>query len=139
MTDREAVAVPEQAAAAHRQPLALADLVEESRARSVDQPNAAADEQQWARVRKPAALRRSDVDDDPDARLEQLFRGDTIEIGVVDDRDVVGAEPAGQVLRAPVELRGAGELDEARGHGETVDQAGRPRHPAHNRSCGRAY
>jgi hypothetical protein len=36
---------------------------------------------------------------------------------VVDDCDVVGTEPPDQILRAPVELRSACELDEGGGRG----------------------
>ena len=46
-----------------------------------------------------------DVDDDADARLEQLLGGDAVEVGVVDDRDVVlgpaggrGASSAGRAV-----------------------------------------
>ena len=59
-----------------------------------------------------------DVHDDPHARLDQLLRRDAVEIGVVDDRDVVRSQPADEVLRPPVEPRRARVLDEGsqRGH-----------------------
>ena len=53
-----AIAVPEDARAADRDELAVGDLVEELRARRIDQANASANEQQRARVREPARLRR---------------------------------------------------------------------------------
>ena len=56
----------------------------------VDQAHAAADEQERAWVRVAAGVRRRHVDDDADAGLDELLGRDAVEIGVVDDRDVVG-------------------------------------------------
>ena len=81
------------------------DIVEQVGARNVDQPDARADECEWARVREATGLRRGDVDDHADTGLGELLRRDAVEIGVVDDRDVVGGEPFDEVLGAPVELR----------------------------------
>ena len=68
-------------------------------------------------VRVAAARRGRDVDDDADTRLEQLLGGDAVEVGVVDNRDVVGREPPRQVLGTAAEAGVAGELDEgARRH-----------------------
>ncbi len=109
--------------AAHGQHLAVADLLEEVGAGRVDQADAAADEQQRAGVRKSAGLRLGDVDDDADAGLQQLLGRDAVEVGVVDDRDVVGREAADEMLRPPVEPRCACVLDEAH---LTVERNSRP-------------
>ena len=90
---RDAVAVPEDAAAAHRYELALAHRVEQLRAGDVDQLHAAAHEQQRPRVREAAGLRRRAVDDDARARVEQLLRRDAVDVAVVDDRDVAALQP----------------------------------------------
>jgi hypothetical protein len=82
------------------------------RLRRVDQPRPAADEYERSGIRKTACLRGRDVDHDTDARIEQLLRRDAVEVGVVDDRDVVGREPPDEPLRAAIEPRGAGELHE---------------------------
>src|SRR5262249_26970877 len=84
----KAGSVPEHASAGDRQRLALRHRVEEPRPLCVDQPDAAANEEERARIRKAAALGRGDVDDAPDARLEELLRGHAVEVDVVDDRDV---------------------------------------------------
>jgi hypothetical protein len=86
------------------------DVVEERGAGGVDQADAAADELERARVREAAALRGRDVDDDAATRLRELLRRDAVEVGVVDDRDVVRGEALDEMLRPPVEPRGAGEL-----------------------------
>ena len=124
---REAGPVAEDAGAAHGQLLALGDLVEELRARGVDQRDAAADEQQRPGVRKAARERLRHVDDDADAGLEQLLGGDAVEVGVVDDRDVVLAEPVDEALRPAVESRRPGELDEASSFCFSVDAGTRGR------------
>ena len=54
-----------------------------------------------------------DVDDDPDTGLDQLLGRDAIDVGVIDDRDVVRGQPLDQVLRPAVQLGMAGQLDEA--------------------------
>ena len=108
---REAGAVPEEARAANGQLLAVRELVEEVGVVDVDQADAAADEQQRPRVRIAARLRRRDVDDDADARLDELLGRDAVEVGVVDDRDVVGVQPADELLRPLAEPRRAGVLD----------------------------
>jgi hypothetical protein len=110
---RQARTVAEDVRAADDERLALADLVEEVRPRGVDQADAALDERERAGVREATRRRRGDVDDDANAGLEQLLGRDAVEIGVVDDRDVVRREPLDEVLRAAIEPRGAGELDEA--------------------------
>ena len=109
---REAGAVPEQARSPHGQLLAVRELVEELRAGDVDQAHAAADEEQRPRVRVAARLRRGDVDDDAHARLDELLGRDAVDVGVVDDRDVVGAEAAHELLRPLAEPRRAGVLDQ---------------------------
>jgi hypothetical protein len=109
----EARAVAEDARAAHGQELAVADFVEQRRPRRVDQPHAAADEEQRPRIREASGLRVGHVHDDAHARLDQLLRRDAVEVGVVDDCDVVRGQPADEVLRLAVEARVTGELDEA--------------------------
>ena len=109
----EARPVPEDAGAAHGQLLTLGDIVEQLRARDVDQRHAAADEQQRPDVRKAPGERLRHVDDDADAGLEQLLGGDPVEIGVVDDRDIVLAEPMHEALGPAVESCRPGELDQA--------------------------
>ena len=113
---RDTRPVPEEAPAANGEPLAVRDLVEELAARHVDQANASADEEERAGVRVAARVRRRDVDDDADARLDQLLGRDAVEIGVVDDRDVVGVQPADELLRPLAEPGGAGVLDECAHH-----------------------
>src|SRR5206468_1268039 len=107
---REAGAVAEEAAAADGQELPVGDVVEELALGDVDQPNAGADELERARVRKAPALRGRDVDDDADDRIDELLRRDLVEVGVVDDRDVVSGEATGEALRPLVESRVAREL-----------------------------
>ena len=88
------------------------DVLEEIGCGDVDQPDARTDERERAGVRKTTRLRGCHVDDDTHAGLDELLRGDAVEIGVVDDRDVVRRQPLDEVLGAAVELRVAGELDE---------------------------
>ena len=109
---RETRAVSEEARAPHRDVLTVADVVEERRARCVDQADSAAHEKQWAGIRIAATLRARDVDDDAYARLEELLGRYAVEVLVVDDCDVIRPEPAHEVLRAPAKPRAAGELDE---------------------------
>jgi hypothetical protein len=121
---RQARAVAVEPGPADRDQLTLVEVVEEIGARRVDQPHASAHEREWPRVREASGLRRSHVHDDADARLDELLGGHAVEIGVVDDRDVVRRQPLDEVLRPPVELRVAGELDEA--HRPTLDRNSRP-------------
>src|SRR5262249_61984886 len=72
-----------------------------------------AHERERAWIRKAPGERRRDVDDDAHARFRELFGRDSVDVGVIDDRDVVGGEPLDEVLGAAVELRLARELDEA--------------------------
>lgn len=88
-------------------------VVEEVGAVDVDQADAATYERERSGVRKPSGLRLRDVDDDANARFEQSLRRYAVEIGVVDDRDVVGGKALDEVLRPAVELGVAGQLDEA--------------------------
>ena len=87
----EARPVAEEARAADGHGVSVAELVEERRAGRVDQADAAAHEQERARVREAAGLRLGHVHDDADARLEQLLGRDAVDVLVVDDRDVAGA------------------------------------------------
>ena len=108
----EAGPVPKDTRAAHRHPFPLRDLVEELGSGRVDQRHPSPDQQQRARVREAAGQRVGHVDDDPDAGLQKLLGGHAVEVRVVDDRDVILAEPMDEAFRPTVEPRGAGELDE---------------------------
>ena len=110
---REARAVPEEARAADGQPLAVRELVEELRVVDVDQADAAAHELERARVRVAARLRGRDVDDDAHAGLDELLGRDAVDVGVVDDGDVVRVQPADELLRPLAEACRAGVLDQA--------------------------
>src|SRR5438046_104489 len=79
-------------------------------------PYTACDERERPQVREAPRRRGRDVDDDANAGLDELLGGDAVDVGVVDDRDVVRAEALDEVLRPPVELRVAGVLDEAHGY-----------------------
>ena len=65
---------------------------------------------------KRPVVERRDVDDAADSGLPKLLGRDAIEIGMVDDRDVIRAQPLDEVLRpasepgAPVNLAGATPL-----------------------------
>jgi len=71
--------------------VAVGELVEERRAGRVDQPDARADELERSRVREPARRRLRDVDDRADTGSCELLGRHAVEVGVVDDRDLVGA------------------------------------------------
>ena len=105
--------VPEEAGAANREALAVRELLEQIGVLDVDQADAAAHELQRAGVRVAAGLRRGDVDDDAHTGLDQLLGRDAVEVGVIDHGDVVGAEPADELLRPLAEARRAGVLDQA--------------------------
>ena len=110
---RHAGAVAEEAGAAHGQPLAVGELVEEARVVDVDQAHTAANELERAGVGVAPRLRGRDVDDDSHARLDELLGRDAVEVGVVDDRDVVGVEAPDELLRPLAEACRAGVLDQA--------------------------
>ena len=48
------------------------------------------------------------------SRLQQRLRADPVEVGVVDDGDVAGPQPLGQVLGAPVQPRGRHQAGQVR-------------------------
>ncbi len=110
---RNARAVAKEARAANGQPLAVGELVEQIRVVDVDQAHASANELERPRVRIAPRLRGRDVDDDADAGLDELLGRDAVDIGVVDDRDVVGMEPPDELLRPLAEAGRAGVLDQA--------------------------
>ena len=112
--------VPEEAPAANGEPLTVRDLLEELSAGHVDQPDTSANEEERAWVRVSARVRRRDVHDDADARLDQLLGRDAVEIGVVDDRDVVGGQPADELLGPLAESCRAGVFDESAHHGSII-------------------
>ena len=86
---RQPIAVAEDAAPANGDELAVGDALEEVGTGRVDQVDAGPHELEGPGVRETPAERRCDVDDDAYARLGELLGGDTVEVGVVDDRDVV--------------------------------------------------
>ncbi len=100
--DRQTGGIPKDDRSAHGDHVAVADLLEQRRAGGVDERHSAPDELERPRVREAARNGRRDVDDDPHPGLDELLRGDPVELGVVDDRDVIRAEPRHQPLRAPV-------------------------------------
>ena len=110
---RDAGAVPEQARAADGQPLPVRELVEEIRVVDVDQSHSPADELKRPWVRIAPRLGRGDVDDDADTGLDQLLGRDAVEVGVVDDGDVVRVQAPDELLRPLAEARRAGVLDQA--------------------------
>ena len=111
---RDAVAVPEDAAAADGDEVAFAGPRRRApcptTSISSTPPRTSSSGPGFG---KRPRLRRRAVDDDARAGVEQLLRRDAVDVAVVDDRDVAGLEPAGEPLRPAVEARRAGELDEA--------------------------
>jgi hypothetical protein len=110
--------VPIEARASHGQQLAVAHVVEQRGALSVDQTHAASHEQKRPRIRETPGVGRRHVHDHAHTRLDQLLCRHPVEIGVVDDRDVVRFQPAREVLGPPVEPSRPRVLDERskRGH-----------------------
>ena len=104
--------------------------LEELRAGRVDQPHARADELERAGVRKASGRRGRDVDDDADAARSELLGRDAVDVGVIDDRDVVCAEVLDELLRPPPEPCAACHL--------TVHVSRRPRSPLRRKPRRRA-
>ena len=101
--------------AANGHGVAVRELLEERGADRVHQAHAGAREDQRARVRVAGARRGGDVDDRLHAGLDEVLGGHAVEVRVVDDRDVLGGEPAHEVLGALPQARGAMDLrDQAR-------------------------
>ena len=88
--------VREEQRPAHGEPVAVAHLVEQVGARRVDQADAATNERERPGIRKAPGLRLRDIDHDAHPGLEQLLRRHAVEIGVVDDGDVVWAQAGGR-------------------------------------------
>ena len=109
----QARAVAEEIRAPDGEHLPVVHVVEQLRAGGIDQADAAAHEQQGTGVGEATALRVRDVHHHAHARLEQLLGRDTVEIGVVDDRDVARREASSEALGAPVEPGGPAVLDVA--------------------------
>ena len=101
--------------------IAVGDLLEELCAGRVDQPHARADELERAGVREASRGRGCDVDDDADAARGELLGRDAVDVGVIDDRDVVRAEVLDELLRPSPEPCAACDL--------TVHVSRRPRSP----------
>ena len=102
--------VPPDAAAVDADELPVGEHVEERRAGGVDEPDARAHELERAGVREPPRRGARDVDDRPDAGLRELLGRDAVDVGVVDDRDVLGAEALDEVLRPPAEPGATADL-----------------------------
>ena len=98
----KARAVSIEAGAPNDDRLAVLDLLEELGAGGIDQANPSLDERQRAGIRIVAGRRRRHVHDHAHPALEQLLGRDQVEVGVVDDRDVVGPETPDEALRALV-------------------------------------
>ena len=101
-----------EARAAHGDQLAVGERLEEVGTGRIDQPHTPTHELERPGVRVAACLALRDVHHHTHTRLDELFRGDAVEVGVVDDRDVVGPDALGQVLRAAIEPGVPGELHE---------------------------
>jgi hypothetical protein len=108
----EAGAVAEEARAANDEWLAFLHRLEEPGARCVDQADPAFDQGQRPRVRVVARQGRRDVDHHAHAALQELLGRDAVEVGMVDDGDVVRTETADEAFRPLVQFRGSVELDE---------------------------
>jgi hypothetical protein len=83
--------------------LPLLDPVEYLGADVVDQRDARLDQEQRAAVRVPAADALGHVDHRADAAADERVRPGQVEVFVVDDGDVSGAQPVGQVLGPAVQ------------------------------------
>ncbi len=113
--------VPPDLASVDPEVVAVRHLLEELCAGRVDQPHAGADELERAGVRKASGRRGCDVDDDADAARSELLGRDAVDVGVIDDRDVVRAEVLDELLRQAPEPCAACHL--------TVHVSRRPRSP----------
>ena len=75
----------------------------------VEQRDAGVDQDLGAEVGIAAGDARRGVDDGGDPAADQRVGADPVDVDVVDDGDVAGAQPLGEVLRAAVEPDGAGD------------------------------
>ena len=66
-------------------------------------------------IRKAAGARGRHVDDGPHAGFDELLGRDTVEIDVVDDREIAGPKPLDEILRPPAEPGGADDLGHCSG------------------------
>ena len=121
---RKTRSIAVETSAANGQELSLVHMLEEAVGHHVDQPDASTYECERSWIWKASGLRRGHVDHYAYSGFEECFRRDAIEIGVVDDRDVVRREPFDEILGAPVQLRVPGELDET--HHLTLARNSRP-------------
>ena len=78
--------------------IAVLKLLEQRRRGRVDQAHAGPRQEQRAGVRIAPGGGRRDVDDRPHPGRHQVLGGDPVEVGVVDDRDVAGAQALDQLL-----------------------------------------
>ena len=100
----------EDLAAAQGDLLAVAQLVEQPLSRRVDQADPRLHEQQRPHVRVLATRRRRAVDDRRHAARDEVLRRDAIEVAMVDDRDLPGAQTLDQVLGPLPQPGGADDL-----------------------------
>jgi hypothetical protein len=94
------LAVAQDVAAAQDDGVALGQLLEQRRAGHVDQVDARLGEQQRPSVGVAIAHGACAVDDGLDAGRDQVLRRDSVELGVIDDRDVTGLQSLDEELRA---------------------------------------
>ena len=105
--DGDELIADEQPVPRHPQDVSLADLRHEQWPDTVDQRYPGLDQDQRTEVRISASDRRRRVHHRRHSGLDETFRGNAVEILVVDHRDVPGVRPGHQVLRAPVDPCGA--------------------------------
>jgi hypothetical protein len=95
-------------------PLAVPDVLEQVGADVIDERDARVEQQLRAHVRVAPADAHRGVDHRGDLVLDERLRADPVQVGVVDDGDVAGAQPLGEVLGAlvhPRRRRDAGQAD----------------------------
>ena len=88
---------------------ALAQRAEQVLAEVVDQRDAGLDQRLGAEIRVATGDRRLRVEDGGHADRDQRVGRDTVEVDVVDDRDVARAQATDQAFGTPVEPYGAAD------------------------------
>ena len=104
------------------QPVALGDRHDVG-AEVVDQRDARLDEDLRAEVRVAAGRRAGGVEHGGGLAGDERLGGDPVEVQVVDDRDVAGSQPLGEVLGPGVDAGRAGD-DAGFGQGGALAQGG---------------
>lgn len=97
---------------AHR--VTLTDPLEDALTEVVEQRDARRDQHLRPEVGVTAGDRRLGVQHRADTDRDERVGGDPVQVDVVEDRDVAGAEPADQPFRAAVQARGAEDLSRFR-------------------------